>query len=320
MAVYTQISNEEFLEFIKEYNFDESATFSGIKSGTSNSNYLINLKKDKYILTIFEERTNQDNLSFFFELMNHLNMNKIKCPQVLQDKNLNYVNSIKGKNAVITTFLDGHSVEHIDPDHCSSLGKGIARMHNASSLMNITRKNELGFTVLPIVIDQVLKLSGKIEPEIIKTIEIEYSFLENNMPKSLPTGIIHADLFPDNIFFEGKELSGIIDFYFSCNDFYAYEIAICINAWCFEPSNNEFNPTKARSLLKNYNNLREFSIEEVESLPVLTRASALRYLLTRLLDYYSHEDDDLILKKDPNEYLMKLKFHQTVRNSSEYGL
>ena len=148
----------------------------------------------------------------------------------------------------------------------------------------------------------------------------EYSFLEKNMPDSLPSGIIHADLFPDNIFFEGKELSGIIDFYFSCNDFYAYEIAICVNAWCFEPSNNEFNPTKARLLLKNYNNIREFSIEEIEALPMLTRASALRYLLTRLIDYFSHDDNDLILKKDPAEYLTKLKFHQTVKRPSEYGL
>ena len=320
MAVYTQISEKDFTEFLENYNFDEGATFSGIKGGTSNSNYLVKIKDDKYILTIFEERTNQDNLSYFFELMNHLNKNDIKCPQVLKDNNQNYVNSLKGKNAVITSFLNGHSIEHIDPEHCSSLGKVVAKMHNASSLLNITRENELGFKKLPNVIDQVLKLSNKIDSDLIKIIEMEYSFLEKNMPDSLPNGIIHADLFPDNIFFEGKELSGIIDFYFSCNDFYAYEIAICVNAWCFEPSNNEFNPTKARLLLKNYNNIREFSIEEIEALPILTRASALRYLLTRLIDYFSHDDNDLILKKDPAEYLTKLKFHQTVKRPSEYGL
>ena len=187
-------------------------------------------------------------------------------------------------------------------------------------VLNITRENELGFKKLPYVIDQVLKLSSKIDSSLIKIIETEYSFLEKNMPDSLPNGIIHADLFPDNIFFEENNLTGIIDFYFSCNDFYAYEIAICLNAWCFEDSNNEFNPTKAKYLLGSYNQERKFSNEEVEALPLLARASALRYLLTRLLDFYSHEDSDLILKKDPNEYISKLKFHQSVRKASEYGL
>ena len=145
-------------------------------------------------------------------------------------------------------------------------------------------------------------------------------FYQKKINKDLPSGIIHADLFPDNIFFEENNLTGIIDFYFSCNDFYAYEIAICLNAWCFEENNNEFNPTKAKYLLGSYNQERKFSNEEVEALPLLARASALRYLLTRLLDFYSHEDSDLILKKDPNEYISKLRFHQSVRKASEYGL
>ncbi len=320
MAVYTQISIDELNVFLSKYNIDNINEFSGIKGGTSNSNYLLTADNKKFILTIFEERTNQENLPFYFDLMNHLNAHDIKCPEVIKDKQGNFSNSIKQKHAVITTFLTGSSLEKIKPIHCSNLGLTIAKMHNASEKLNIKRENELGFDKLGIIIEKLKTYKKHIDDEKLKFIEDEFLFLSREINKDLPSGIIHADLFPDNIFFEENNLTGIIDFYFSCNDFYAYEIAICLNAWCFEDSNNEFNPTKAKYLLGSYNQERKFSNEEVEALPLLARASALRYLLTRLLDFYSHEDSDLILKKDPNEYISKLRFHQSVRKASEYGL
>ena len=320
MAVYTQISIDELNLFLSKYNIDKINEFSGIKDGTSNSNYLLTADNKKFILTIFEERTNQENLPFYFDLMNHLNAHDIKCPEVIKDKQGNFSNSIKQKHAVITSFLTGSSLEKIKPIHCSNLGLTIAKMHNASEKLNIKRENELGFDKLGIIIEKLKTYKKHIDDEKLKFIEDEFLFLSREISKDLPSGIIHADLFPDNIFFEENNLTGIIDFYFSCNDFYAYEIAICLNAWCFEDSNNEFNPTKAKYLLGSYNQERKFSNEEVEALPLLARASALRYLLTRLLDFYSHEDSDLILKKDPNEYISKLKFHQSVRKASEYGL
>ena len=320
MAVYTQISIDELNVFLSKYNIDNINEFSGIKGGTSNSNYLLTADNKKFILTIFEERTNQENLPFYFDLMNHLNAHDIKCPEVIKDKQGNFSNSIKQKHAVITSFLTGSSLEKIKPIHCSNLGLTIAKMHNASEKLNIKRENELGFDKLGIIIEKLKTYKKHIDDEKLKFIEDEFLFLSKEMNKNLPSGIIHADLFPDNIFFEENNLTGIIDFYFSCNDFYAYEIAICLNAWCFEDSNNEFNPTKAKYLLGSYNQERKFSNEEVEALPLLARASALRYLLTRLLDFYSHEDSDLILKKDPNEYISKLRFHQSVRKASEYGL
>ena len=320
MAVYTQISIDELNLFLSKYNIDNINEFSGIKGGTSNSNYLLTADNKKFILTIFEERTNQENLPFYFDLMNHLNAHDIKCPEVIKDKQGNFSNSIKQKHAVITSFLTGSSLEKIKPIHCSNLGLTIAKMHNASEKLNIKRENELGFDKLGIIIEKLKTYKKHIDNEKLKFIEDEFLFLSKEISKDLPSGIIHADLFPDNIFFEENNLTGIIDFYFSCNDFYAYEIAICLNAWCFEDSNNEFNPTKAKYLLGSYNQERKFSNEEVEALPLLARASALRYLLTRLLDFYSHEDSDLILKKDPNEYISKLKFHQSVRKASEYGL
>ena len=320
MAVYTQISINELNVFLSKYNIDNINEFSGIKGGTSNSNYLLTADNKKFILTIFEERTNQENLPFYFDLMNHLNAHDIKCPEVIKDKQGNFSNSIKQKHAVITSFLTGSSLEKIKPIHCSNLGLTIAKMHNASEKLNIKRENELGFDKLGIIIEKLKTYKKHIDDEKLKFIEDEFLFLSREINKDLPSGIIHADLFPDNIFFEENNLTGIIDFYFSCNDFYAYEIAICLNAWCFEDSNNEFNPTKAKYLLGSYNQERKFSNEEVEALPLLARASALRYLLTRLLDFYSHEDSDLILKKDPNEYISKLRFHQSVRKASEYGL
>ncbi len=320
MAVYTQISIDELNVFLSKYNIDNINEFSGIKGGTSNSNYLLTADNKKFILTIFEERTNQENLPFYFDLMNHLNAHDIKCPEVIKDKQGNFSNSIKQKHAVITSFLTGSSLEKIKPIHCSNLGLTIAKMHNASEKLNIKRENELGFDKLGIIIEKLKTYKKHIDDEKLKFIEDEFLFLSREINTDLPSGIIHADLFPDNIFFEENNLTGIIDFYFSCNDFYAYEIAICLNAWCFEDSNNEFNPTKAKYLLGSYNQERKFSNEEVEALPLLARASALRYLLTRLLDFYSHEDSDLILKKDPNEYISKLRFHQSVRKASEYGL
>lgn len=320
MAVYTQISIDELNLFLSKYNIDNINEFSGIKGGTSNSNYLLTADNKKFILTIFEERTNQENLPFYFDLMNHLNAHDIKCPEVIKDKQGNFSNSIKQKHAVITSFLTGSSLEKIKPIHCSNLGLTIAKMHNASEKLNIKRENELGFDKLGIIIEKLKTYKKHIDDEKLKFIEDEFLFLSREISKDLPSGIIHADLFPDNIFFEENNLTGIIDFYFSCNDFYAYEIAICLNAWCFEDSNNEFNPTKAKYLLGSYNQERKFSNEEVEALPLLARASALRYLLTRLLDFYTHEDSDLILKKDPNEYISKLRFHQSVRKASEYGL
>ena len=320
MAVYTQISIDELNVFLSKYNIDNINEFSGIKGGTSNSNYLLTADNKKFILTIFEERTNQENLPFYFDLMNHLNAHDIKCPEVIKDKQGNFSNSIKQKHAVITSFLTGSSLEKIKPIHCSNLGLTIAKMHNASEKLNIKRENELGFDKLGIIIEKLKTYKKHIDDEKLKFIEDEFLFLSREISKDLPSGIIHADLFPDNIFFEENNLTGIIDFYFSCNDFYAYEIAICLNAWCFEDSNNEFNPTKAKYLLGSYNQERKFSNEEVEALPLLARASALRYLLTRLLDFYTHEDSDLILKKDPNEYISKLRFHQSVRKASEYGI
>ena len=320
MAVYTNISLIELNEFLEFYSIGKADDLVGIKSGIENTNYLVRINNQKYILTLFEKRTHQDDLPFFFDLMNHLNDSGIKCPQAIKSKNDKYYELLKEKPASFTSFVEGEILNRIEPNHCSELGKSMALFHNASSMLNIRRNNQMSFKNFDVLIKKLEKTNLKSHDISIELIKNEYHFLNQNISFNLPSGIIHADLFPDNVFFINNSLSGIIDFYFSCNDYYAYEIAICINAWCFEEKSNEFNISKAKKLLSSYNNVRELTISEIDSLPLLCRAAALRFLLTRLIDFYRETGDSLIVKKDPIEYLNKLHFHQSVSNASEYGL
>ena len=251
--------------------------------------------------------------------MNHLNSSKIKCPQVLEDKANNLHNLIKNKPAVITSFLEGKSISNIAPKHCSELGYNLAKFHTSSNELNITRENALGIKDLKNLVSSIKDLNRNKYKDLLKVINNEYDYLNKSMTLDLPSGIIHADLFPDNVFFIDDKLSGIIDFYFACNDYYAYELAICINAWCFE-RDNQFNISKAKSFLRQYNSVREIGTSELISLPILCRAAALRFLLTRLYDEIHRNENDLVTTKDPLEYYDKLRFHQSVKSVSEYGL
>ena len=320
MAVYTNISLIELNNFLEFYLIGEADELTGIESGIENTNYLIKINSQKYILTIFEERTHQDDLPFFFNLMNHLNSSGIKCPEIIKTKDNKYFKLLKNKPASITSFIDGQTLNRIEPSHCSELGRSMALFHNASDSLKISRKNQMGFKNFDVLIKKIESNDIMSDDIPIKLIKDEFEFLKRNMSLNLPEGIIHADLFPDNVFFIDNSLSGIIDFYFSCNDYYAYEIAICINAWCFEEKSDEFNISKAKKLLSSYNQLRKLTKEEIESLPLLCRAAALRFLLTRLIDFYQETTNSLLIKKDPMEYLKKLNFHQSVFKSSEYGL
>ena len=320
MAVYTNISLIELNEFLDLYSIGKADDLVGIKSGIENTNYLVKINNQKYILTIFEKRTHQDDLPFFFNLMNHLNDSGIKCPQAIKTKDDEYYKLLKGKPASLTSFVDGKILNRIEPNHCSELGKSMALLHNASSVLNMSRNNQMGFENFGVLIKKLEENMAESDDVPIELIKNEYHFLNQNISFNLPSGIIHADLFPDNVFFANNSLSGIIDFYFSCNDYYAYEIAICINAWCFEEKSNEFNISKAKKLLSSYNGVRELTISEIDSLPLLCRAAALRFLLTRLIDFYQETSSSLLIKKDPIEYLKKLKFHQSISNASEYGL
>ena len=319
MAVYTELSNDDLERFVAEYHIGEVTSIKGIAEGVENSNYLIQTEIDRFILTIYEKRVKAKDLPFFLGLMDHLAAAGIPCPTPIHGKDGRALRQVLGKPAAIISFLDGVWPKGRTPNHCSQLGEAVARMHVAGSGFNMRRPNDLRVTAWRPLFDSCRDRADEIMPGLGVEIALELEALEAMWPTDLPEGVIHADLFPDNVFFLGGKLSGIIDFYFACNDWFAYEIAICLNAWCFEPD-HQFNITKARHLLSAYRRVRPFSNAELAVLPLLARGAAMRFLLTRLYDWLNHVDGALVVPKDPMEYLIKLKFHQSVTGPSAYGL
>ncbi|HYC64189.1 MAG TPA: homoserine kinase [Reyranellaceae bacterium] len=316
MAVYTEVGEAELDAFLAEYDIGEPVALKGVAEGVENSNFLLSTTKGQYFLTLYEKRVDPKDLPFFLGLLDHLSSRGINCPQPIKGRDGSAIRSLAGRPAAVTTFLHGLWPRRIAVKHCGPIGQALAELHIAGKDFKLKRPNALSvagwrplFEGSRRHIDQPLatELQGEIE------------FFEANWPKSLPAGVIHADLFPDNVFFLNDRLSGLIDFYFACNDFLAYDVAICLNAWCFE-LDNSFNTTKARALLSSYDKARPLSDDERRLLPLLARGSALRFLMTRLYDWVHTPANAMVKRKDPNEYLTKLRFHRDVKSLAEYGL
>ncbi|MCQ2965389.1 MAG: homoserine kinase [Alphaproteobacteria bacterium] len=320
MAVYTRLKNDQLNFFIQKYNIGDVVSLTEIKGGIDNTNYFLKTTKDIFLLTIYEKRIQVDELPFFIELMEHLKKNGLNCPMPVKAKDGKALQEIfPGKWACITTFLSGQSVKNLKIEHCFELGKAMALMHRSSANFNKVRKNDLSISGWEKLIAKIGQNANRIAPRLYDELCYEFEDIKSQWPSNLPTGIIHADLFPDNVFFTENLLSGIIDFYFACSDFYAYELAICINAWCFENYIWEFNATKAAYLIAGYTKIRKLSIEEKQSLPILCRGAALRFLLTRIYDWINQDPLAFVTPKDPNEYIKKLRFHHKVKSYFEYG-
>ncbi len=321
MAVYTDISDEELDFLLSQYSIGNALSCKGIAEGVENSNFLLHTEKGYYILTIYEKRVSRQDLPFFLGLMEHLADKQFVSPRPILTKTGENLSTLSGKPAAIIEFLDGRSVRRITPEHCTLLGEALARLHVAADDFTIERPNSLSINSWRPLFDAS---ASKAEQQAIQNTEYreidqELSNLEKAWPADLPSGVIHADLFPDNIFFLNNRVSGVIDYYFACNDFLAYDIAVCLNAWCFE-SDSSFNITKARKLLNGYNIVRPISTEELTALPLLCRGAALRFYLTRLYDWINQIEGALVKPKDPAEYLKKIRFHQDVKSVSAYGL
>lgn len=321
MAVYTDISDEELDFLLSQYSIGNALSCKGIAEGVENSNFLLHTEKGYYILTIYEKRVSRQDLPFFLGLMEHLADKQFVSPRPILTKTGENLSALSGKPAAIIEFLDGRSVRRITPEHCTLLGETLARLHVAADDFAIERSNSLSINNWRPLFDAS---ASKAEQQAIQNTEYreinrELSDLEKAWPTDLPRGVIHADLFPDNIFFLNNRVSGVIDYYFACNDFLAYDIAVCLNAWCFE-SDCSFNITKARKLLNGYNIVRPISTEELTALPLLCRGAALRFYLTRLYDWINQIEGALVKPKDPAEYLKKIRFHQDVKSVSAYGL
>jgi homoserine kinase type II len=317
MAVYTKLEHQEVRQFLEQYNINNFKDYKGITEGVENTNYLIKTSEQDYILTIYEKRVDENDLPFFIKLLSYLSENKFPCPKPIANKNNEKINRIKNKNAALVTFLNGQSKNKITSEECFEIGKITAQLHEITKKFDINRKNNLSIENWDSIFEKTIKQKIDLDESIIKKTKNYLNFLKDKWPKNLPQGIIHADLFPDNIFFTNNKVSGIIDFYFACNDFFAYEIAICINSLCFD-NNSTFNMTKAKYLIDGYTSIRTLSEDEKKYLPILSMGAAMRFFLTRLYDFY-HTDNKADVKiKDPFEYLKKMEFHSTIKNFNEY--
>jgi homoserine kinase type II len=319
MAVYTDVSDEELVGFVAGYDIGEVLALKGIAEGVENSNYLLHTRQGYFILTLYEKRVEPADLPFFLGLMDHLAARGISCPQPVANRAGKTLGTLAGRPAAIITFLDGMWVRRPQKVHCAELGATLAEFHNAGRDFELVRPNALSVTSWRPLFAQSRDQADTIVEGLAEELTGELDVLEARWPDDLPAGVIHADLFPDNVFFIGERLSGLIDFYFACNDALAYDLAICLNAWCFEPDLS-FNVTKARALLNGYRSVRELSPAEFDSLPLLARGAALRFLLTRLHDWLRVPEGALVTPKDPREYLRKLRFHQSVATAADYGL
>jgi homoserine kinase type II len=319
MAVYTEVADEELEAFIASYAIGALTSCKGIAEGVENSNYLIHTEAGRYVLTLYEKRVAPQDLPYFLALMEHLAARGINCPLPVRDREGRTLRQLAGKPAALITFLDGVSVRRASIEQCASLGEALARFHVAGESFPLGRANSLSLAGWASLFAAIGDRADTIIPGLAKEIGRELDDLHAGWPAGLPKGVIHADLFPDNVFFLGSRVSGLIDFYFACNDMLAYDIAICLNAWCFE-ADASFNITKARALLQAYESVRPLTGDELDALPRLARGAALRFLLTRSYDWLNTDGEALVKRKDPNEYLRKLRFHRRVKSYRDYGL
>ena len=320
MAVYTKVSEKELNDFFSKYNLGKLLGHKGIEEGIENTNYFINTEKGNFILTVYEKRVEEKDLPFFISLMRNLFDKNFPSPKPIINKNGNYISEISGKKAAVVSFLDGSAKRILNPNDCYEIGINSAKLHLITKDLAGKRENKLSINSWRKIYNKVKKDCSKIHPNLISVIEKNLDEIEKNWPKDIPSGIIHADLFPDNIFFKNNKLSGIIDFYFSCNDFYAFEIAICLNALCFEGKNENlsFNVTKAKKFIDGYSSIRKLTEKEKESLKILCQGAAIRFLLTRVFDYLNLTEGAIVKIKDPIEYLKRLEFHNNVKNYEDY--
>jgi homoserine kinase type II len=320
MAVYTDVAADELADFLGHYNIGELLSYKGIAEGVENSNFLLHTSAGYFILTLYEKRVAKNDLPFFLGLMTHLASHGISCPQPIKSRSGETLSELAGRPAAIINFLEGIWPRKPNAMHCAGVGQALAKMHLAGLDFSMSRGNALSVSGWRPLFDAAAPRADTVQPGLAAFIGTELDYLESNVwPNNLPQGVIHADLFPDNVFFLGEKVSGLIDFTFACNDMLAYDVAICLNAWCFE-SDYSFNVTKARAFLGAYGRERPLSEAEQNALPLLARGAALRFLLTRLVDFLNVPKGALVRPKDPLEYARKLRFQQSVTSLRDYGV
>ena len=319
MAVYTDVAAEEVAAFLSAYDLGDLLAYKGIAEGVENSNFLLHTSRGYFILTLYEKRVAANDLPFFLGLMEHLAARALTCPQPVKNRKGETLGRLAGRPAAIVTFLDGMWIRRPTATHCAGLGHALAELHLAGADFGMKRANALSVQGWRALYETAKPRADGVQAGLHAAIAAELDLLEKSWPRDLPQGVIHADLFPDNVFFLGDQLSGLIDFYFACTDTLAYDVAICLNAWCFE-LDHSYNVTKGRALLQAYASKRKLSAPERAALPLLARGAATRFLLTRLVDWLEVPAGALVRPKDPLEYHRKLRFHQAVTSVRDYGI
>lgn len=319
MAVYTPLDEATIRRLVEDYGLGELVGWHGIQAGVENSNFFIDTTVRRVILTLYERRVDPADLPFFVGVMEHLAARGVLCPTPLADSRGRVLREVAGRPAACVTFLDGRSVRRATAAQCRALGAALAELHLAGRDYPGARPNDLALAGWRRLFDRIGERAEEVAPGLAAELAGELESLEAIWPEALPRGVIHADLFPDNVFFENDGVSGLIDFYFACTDALAYDLAICLNAWCFE-RDGAFNTTHARAMTAGYRRVRPLADAEVQALPVLCRGAAFRFLLTRLFDWLNHVEGALVTPKDPLEYVVKNRFHRGIRGPGAYGL
>ncbi|CAM1638827.1 MAG: homoserine kinase [Bifidobacteriales bacterium] len=319
MAVYTDINEDELTSFLTDYSIGALQSYRGIAEGVENSNFMLHTEAGRFILTLFEKRVNKKDLPFYLELMNHLALKGISCPQPIKRKDGKMIGELVGRPATIVSFLEGVWLRKPNVEHCREVGKGMAKMHLAGLDFPLKRKNSLSIDAWRPLWNLSRGRAEELASGLVKEIDRELDYLESNWPDNLPQGVIHADFFNDNVFFLNDHMSGIIDFYFACTDMLSYDLVIALNAWCFE-RDYSYNVTKSEAMLKAYCAIRPLQQNEIDNILVLARGAAIRFFLTRLYDWFNTPSNSLVVKKDPLEYWRKLNFFRDVIKPSEIGL
>ena len=319
MAVYTEVSDEDVATFVAEYDIGRVLALKGIAEGVENSNYLLVTEAGQFILTLYEKRVREADLPFFLGLMEHLSRRGLACPLPVHGRDGKALRRLRGRPAAVVSFLRGLSPRRPHVSHCAGVGRVLAQLHRAGDGFTLSRANDLSVAGWRHLLEKTAARADSVKSGLAEALSTEVDHLEREWPDGLSSGVIHADLFPDNVLFEGDRVSGVIDFYFACTDAFAYDVAVCLNAWCFE-ADRQFNVTKARQFLRGYREVRPLPAAEIAALPLLARGAALRFLMTRLYDWLNTPADAFVRRKDPLEYWDKLRFHQAVASSGEYGL
>jgi homoserine kinase type II len=318
MAVYTEVSFEDLERLLEQYEIGQPLSFKGIAEGIENSNFYLQTDRGAFFLTLYEKRVAAEDLPFFIGLMEHLAGGGVNCPLPVKTKDGRALVTLNRRNAAIVTFLTGISLRRPDAAHCASAARVLAGLHKAQTGFALSRRNALGPAGWrPLA--EAIHDADTIEDGLTALIANALDELVAGWPMDLPGGVIHADYFPDNVLFVGNEVGGVIDFYFACNDAFAYDLAIMLNSWCFE-LDGSYNITKGQAVINAYRAARGLSDAEIAALPVLMRGSALRFLLTRTYDWLNPDPNALVRLKDPREYSKKLRFHNKVKHAREYGL